>query len=606
MAPPLAAAARATRDALDGALRSLTFGLTPLLVLSSACIGVIGSSSGGAPGAGAGPGAGASGGNAGTAVSTGTGLGPGATTGAGGTSVAACQTINPGRVTIHRLNAVEYDDTVRDLLGDTTQPGDGFPDDAGGANFDNNADVLATSPLLFQKLADAAEALATTALTAGSATRARIITCDATKVGDGACAQTVMRAFSRKAWRRPPTDAELARLVAFVPLARANGDGFDQGISLGVQAALLSPNFMFRAELDPDPTATAPRLLNDYEVAARLSYFLWSSLPDDTLAAAADAGQLRDAASLQAQAARMLADAKASALVSNMGGQWFGLYKLAGLSPDPTLFPSFDASLAAAMSQETTLFLGDFFTSGTLGFLDMLDAPWTYANARLAQHYGLPGVTGAAFQKVSLAGTTRAGLLTQAAMLATTSFPTRTSPVRRGDWVLANLLCSAPPPPPDNVPPLSASVVPPGSSQRTQLDAHVSQPACAACHQVIDPIGFGLEHFDAIGAWRDKEHTDGPDAVIDASGRLPDGTTFDGAIALGAALKGEKAAVSGCAVQKIFAYSLGRDPTPADGCQTAALVQGFTDANYNFRSLIMQMIASNAFRMRQPVAPGGV
>jgi hypothetical protein len=174
----------------------------------------------------------------------------------------ACQTIDPGRVTIHRLNAVEYDNSVRDLLGDTTQPGTGFPDDAGGANFDNNADVLSTSPLLFQKLDDAAEALANTALAAGSATRARIITCDPTKVGDASCAGTVMRAFARKAWRRPPTDTELSRLVAFVPLARSNGDGFDQGIALGVQAVLLSPSFMFRPELDPDPTATAPRLLD--------------------------------------------------------------------------------------------------------------------------------------------------------------------------------------------------------------------------------------------------------------------------------------------------------------------------------------------------------
>jgi hypothetical protein len=466
--------------------------------------------------------------------------------------------------------------------------------------------VLSTSPLLFEKLDDAAEALATTALTAGSASRARIVTCDATKVGDAACATTVMRGFARKAWRRPPTDAELARLVAFVPLARANGDGFDQGISLGLQAVLLSPNFMFRAELDPDPTATAPRLLNDYEIAARLSYFLWSSLPDDTLAAAADAGQLRDVASLQTQATRMLGDAKAAALVSNMGGQWFGLYKISSLAPDRTLFPSFDATLAAAMAQETTMFLGDFFSSTSLSFLDMLDAPWTYVNARLAQHYGLAGVSGTALQKVSLAGSRRVGLLTQASMLATTSFPTRTSPVRRGNWVLANLLCSSPPPPPDNVPPLSATVVPPGSSQRTQLEAHVARADCAACHNVMDPIGFGLEHFDAVGAWRDVEHTSGPDAVIDASGALPGGAAFDGAAQLAAALKTQTASVSGCVVQKMFSYALGRDPGSADRCQAAALAQGFADSNYNVRSLIMQTIASEVFRMRQPAAPGGM
>ena len=272
-------------------VRSRSLDLLLLAVLGApACVGVVGSSSGSAPGAGATGG----GSNGGAGLVTGSGLGSGtgaaAPTGAGGSTVACCTSIDPGRVTILLLNIVEYDNSVRYLLGDTTQPGNGFPDDTGGANFDNNADVLSTSPLLFEKLDDAAEALATTALTAGSASRARIITCDATKVGDAACAMTVMRGFARKAWRRPPTDTELARLVAFVPLARSNGDSFDQGISLGLQAVLLSPNFMFRAELDPDPAATAPRLLNDYEIAARLSYFLWSSLPDDTLAAAADAG----------------------------------------------------------------------------------------------------------------------------------------------------------------------------------------------------------------------------------------------------------------------------------------------------------------------------
>jgi hypothetical protein len=574
-----------------------------LAVGGAACTGVIGPATGGSAGTGSGNNAGSGGG---PSTGTGTGLGTGTTTGAGGSTVASCTTIDPGRVTIHRLNIVEYNNTVRDLLGDTTQPGNAFPVDTGGGNFDNNADVLSTSPLLFEKLDDAAEALATTALAAGSATRARIITCDAAKVGDAACAMTVMRAFARKAWRRPPTDAELARLVAFVPLARANGDSFDQGISLGVQAVLLSPNFMFRAELDPDPAATTPRLLNDYEIASRLSYFLWSSLPDDTLAGAADAGQLRDVASLQAQATRMLADAKASALVANMGGQWFGLYKTASLAPDRTLFPTFDAALATAMAQETTMFLGDFFSSTSMSFLDMLDAPWTYANARLAQHYGLTGVTGTALQKVSLTGSRRAGLLTQGSMLATTSFPTRTSPVHRGNWVLANLLCTPPPPPPDNVPPLSATVVPPGSSQRTQLEAHVGSAACAACHTFMDPIGFGLEHFDAVGAWRDVEHTSGSDAVIDATGKLPDGTAFDGSAQLAAALKTQTSAVSACVVQKVFSYSLGRDPGSADGCQTAALAKAFAGSNYNFRSLIMQMIASDVFRMRAPAAPGAM
>src|SRR3954452_3554849 len=313
---------------------------------------------------------------------------------------------------------------------------------------------------------------------------------------------------------------------------------------------------MFRPELDPDPTATALRLLNDFEMAARLSYFLWSSMPDDTLAAAADAGQLRDVASVQQQATRMLADPKAAAMVANMGGQWFGLYKMAAVSPSATQFPTFDPALATAMTQETTLFLNDFFFKSGLSFLDAIDAPWTYANARLAQHYGLTGVTGSAFQKVSLAGTQRAGLLTQASILTTTSFPTRTSPVKRGQGALANLLCTPPPPPPANVPPGDQTTVPPGASLRVQLDAHVSSPACSGCHSYMDPIGYALEHFDGIGAWRDKDGT----SATDATGNLPNGTAFDGASQLASVLKQQASSVSDCATQKVFAYSLGRDP----------------------------------------------
>jgi hypothetical protein len=529
------------------------------------------------------------------------GVGPLAGTGAA--TAAACTTIEPGRVTVHRLNILEYNNTVRDLLGDATQPGAAFPDDTGGENFDNNADVLATSPLLFSKLETAADNLTTAALATGSAARAKLITCDATKTGDAPCAMTVMTSFARKAWRRPATSAELARLVAFVPLARAAGDGFDQGIAQAMKAALLSPNFMFRPELDPDPAATAPRLLNNYEIASRLSYFLWSSLPDDALATAADMGQLQDVATLQQQAGRMLDDAKADTLVSDMGGQWFGTYKMATVTPLATSFPKWDPALGTSMVQETNMFLKDVLTGASTSFLDVLDAPYTYANARLAQHYGLTGVTGTGFQKVSLAGTNRGGLIMQGAILTTTSFPTRTSPVKRGQWVMANILCTPPPPPPDAVPSLDQTVVPPGSSVRTQLDAHIANPSCAGCHTLMDPIGYALEHFDGIGAWRDVDGT----SAIDATGQLPDGTKFDGAQGLASALRQTgQANIAACATKKIFSYSLGRDPVAADQCQLAHLSTSFAGANYNMRSLIMQMVASDTFRMRRPVAPGGI
>jgi Protein of unknown function (DUF1592)/Protein of unknown function (DUF1588)/Protein of unknown function (DUF1595)/Protein of unknown function (DUF1587)/Protein of unknown function (DUF1585) len=514
---------------------------------------------------------------------------------------AVCGAIDPGRVTIHRLNDLEYNNTVRDLLGDTTQPASAFPDDTGGANFDNNADVLGTSPLLFEKLEASAEALASAAIATGSPQRASIIKCDPVAAGDGPCATQVVTAFARRAWRRPATSAEVTRLAAFVPLARSNGDGFDQGIALALKAVLLSPSFLFRPELDPDPAATAPRLLDDYEIASRLSYFLWSSMPDDALAAAADAGGLRDPAQLQSQATRMLADPKAAALIDNFGGQWFGVSKMATVAPLPSAFPTFNDGLRAAMVQETTLFLRDFIT-GTGSYLDAVDAPFTYVNAQLAQHYGLAGVTGTAFQRVSLAGTQRAGLMTQGSILTTTSFPTRTSPVRRGLWVLSNLLCASPPSPPDNVPPLDATIVPPGASLRTKLDAHVSNPACATCHNLMDPIGFAFEHFDGVGRWRDTDGT----AAIDATGTLPSGAAFDGALQLAAAVKQRTADLSTCATQKTFAYALGRDPTDTDQCQLEALQTSFQSSSYNLRSLVMQMIASDTFRMRRPVAPGAM
>lgn len=597
----------AVRQSFAKRTRPLVCGLAFAVVIGAGCSGTVDSNPGttGTPGSGSGSvsGTGNSGkpsGNSGTGAAAAGNNGQGGA--AGDPVVASCTAVEPGRVTIHRLNVLEYNNTVRDLLGDTTHPADAFPSDTGGGNFDNNSDVLATSPLLYAKMDTAADALATAAVATGSAARAKIITCDSTKVGDATCANTVVTAFARKAWRRPATPAEVTRLAALVTLARTNGDTFDKGVSLAIKAILMSPNFTFRPELDPDAKATAPRLLNNYEMASRLSYFLWSSLPDDTLAAAADAGGLQDIASVQKQATRMLDDAKAATMVSNFAGQWFGTNRMASVTPLASAFPTFDATLASAMTQETNLFLRDFLADTNISFLDVLNAPWTYVNARLAQHYGLPAVSGTALQKVSLTGTKRAGLLTQGAFLTTTSFPTRTSPVKRGQWVLANVLCSPPPPPPDNVPALEKTVVPAGSSVRTQLNAHIADPNCSGCHSVMDPIGFAFEHFDGIGQWRE---TDGS-AAIDSSGQLPDGTKFDGAQALETSLRQNASSISTCATRKVFSYALGRDPVSADQCQLNQLSASFKSANYNLRTLVMQMVASDTFRMRRPAAPGGL
>jgi len=499
---------------------------------------------------------------------------------------------DPGRVTVHRLNRSEYNNTVRDLLGDTTGPARDFPSDDSGYGFDNIADVLSIGPLLFEKYQAAAEQLINTAWDRDIASRTNVLRiCDPN--ADAACGRQILTRFARRAWRRPPASDEIDRYLTFISVSTQEGDAREVGVKLALQAMMTSPHFIYRIEVDPDPQSLVAHALSDHELAARLSYFLWSSMPDGELAARADDSSLHNPTVLEQQVGRMLRDPKASALQENFAGQWLYARAVDNIRPDSRLFPTFDAALASAMRQETQMFFQSLLTENR-SVQDLLDADYTFLNDRLADHYGMPRVGSSALRRVSTAGTRRGGVLSQGGVLATTSQPNRTSPVKRGKWVLAQLLCAPPPPPPPGVPPLSDGGGQTGSL-RQQLEAHRSNPVCASCHSVMDPIGFGLENFDAIGRWRDHD-TDG--SAIDASGALPGGTTFNGAKELAVALKADPRLTS-CIVRQLLTYAIGRGPTPADACAMQEMTRKFDAAADRLPDLFAIVATSDVFTQRR-------
>ena len=491
-----------------------------------------------------------------------------------------------GSVTIRRLNRVEYDNTVRDLIGDTSHPSRAFPPDNGAEGFTNNADALTISPILIEGYEAAAEKLAAKAFD-----NPAIVTCSADRLGDTVCATQVLSRFARRAWRRTTTPTEISRLVAIVESERARGRSFREAMELAFETTLLSPHFLFRIESDPDPASKAPHPLSDFELASRLSYFLWSSMPDDALLAYAEAGRLSSPRVFDAQVKRMLDDPKAGALVDDFAADWL-LHTMGDAAPDGTLFPGFDASLRASMTNETKEFLRSFLF-GDQSLTDMLDAPFTYVDGRMAAFYGLPEVTGSTPVRVPLGATSqRSGLLGHASVLTMTSVATRTSPVRRGEWVLSELLCSPPPPPPPDVPALAENAT--AGSIRERMEEHRKNPVCASCHSQMDPIGFALENYDAIGRWRDTD-----DGVrIDATGQLPSGLAIDGARDLAQAIKGDPRFPS-CSTRKLYAYALGRSPTPRDAPRLFGLTKAFVQGNHRTKDLIMNIASSDAFRMRR-------
>jgi mono/diheme cytochrome c family protein len=410
-----------------------------------------------------------------------------------------------------------------------------------------------------------------------------------------ACTPKILKSLASRAFRRPATAKELGRLSQLVALAQKNGDSYDEGIALALQAILVSPHFLFRIERD-QPTArpNTAHPLTQHELASRLSYFLWSSMPDDTLRACADAQTLHKPGVLEAQIKRMLQSPKSRTLAENFAGQWLQFRSLESVKPDRERFPSFDNYLRMSMRQETELFF-DSIVKEDQSILTLLLGKYTFVNERLASFYGIPGVTGPAFRRVDLTGTKRGGILTQASVLTVTSYPNRTSPVLRGKWILENILNAPPPDPPPGVPNLDVSAVGSALSLRQQLEEHRKNPTCASCHSRMDPLGFGLENFDAIGAWRKSEGT----VAIDASGSLPDGRTFDGAEGLKTILKADREAFIACFTTKLLTYALGRGLERYDRPTVQEIVRRSAAKNYTFSSLVQEIATSKPFQLRQ-------
>jgi mono/diheme cytochrome c family protein len=499
---------------------------------------------------------------------------------------------DPGSVTLRRLNRAEYNNTIRDLFGIQFQPADDFPQDDVGYGFDNIGDVLSLPPLLMEKYLAAAEKVVEKVMASPEARKRLFIV----TTQNEEAARQILERFAGRAYRRPLRRDEVQRLLRFVEMAEKNHEGFDAGIGLAVQAVLASPHFLFRVEMDrrPDnPKAIHP--VTDYELASRLSYFLWSSMPDDELFDLARDKKLHQADVLEKQVRRMLKDWRARALVDNFAGQWLQLRTLKEFKPDPDLFPRFDEKLRAAMLKETELFF-DNVVREDRSVLDFIDSDYTFVNERLAKHYGLSGVKGEEFRRVSLTGTPRGGILTQAAVLSVTSNPTRTSPVKRGKWILENILGTPPPPPPPGVEELKddkEAVL--SGSLRQRMEQHRANPNCATCHQRMDPLGFGFENFDAVGGWRTREGKH----AIDPSGVLPNGQSFKGPVELRAILKTRREAFARCLAEKLLTYALGRGVERFDRCALDDIVKSAAKDDFKFSRLALDIVKSDPFQKRR-------
>lgn len=644
---------------------------------------------------------------------------------------------DPGRVTLRRLNRVEYNNTIRDLCGVTITPADDFPADDVGYGFDNIGDVLSLQPILLEKYMTAADKVLESALvpldriassrqvfrtqnilvfprsaksgeprpkitftSEGSAflekfnfpadgsytirvrawgesangepakftisiggkelktisvdapsdkpatyewtgslvsdtkrieivfanpssnkdkdksrklgvetieiegpigggnrklpesTKKILVSIPKTKEENTESARKVVSDFARRAFRRPVRADEVSRLIKLYELAESQGEGFDKAIRLPLKAILVSPHFLFRIEDDPKEPDSV-RNLNDYELATRLSYFLWSTMPDEELHAVASRGELHKPEVLKNQVIRMIADDKSKALIENFAGQWLQLRSLKTISPDRGTFKNWDDALRNAMIKESETYFHNI-VKNDLSILELLDSDYTFVNSRLAQHYGIPNVYGSDFRKVKLPDRRRGGVLTQASVLTVTSNPTRTSPVKRGKWVLENLLGTPPPPPVPDVPELPPVGQLKGTL-RQQMEQHRENPTCANCHAKLDPLGFGLENFDGIGGWRDKDNNQ----PVDSSGVLPDGNKFAGPEELRKVLMSKSDLFRRCLAEKLLTYSLGRGLEYYDKCILDEITGKLKAGQDRFSSLVLAIVASDAFQKRK-------
>ena len=484
---------------------------------------------------------------------------------------------DPGRAFPHRLSRREYNNTVRDLLGVDSRPADQFPPDGGGGGgFDNNSATLFIPPVLVEKYLSAA-----TELLAASKV--------ATAPGD---ARKCLADFATRAFRRPVETAEVDALLRLFAEAEKRGDSFDDAIRFALRAVLVSPHFLFRIEVPRDAGAQP---VNDYELASRLSYFLWSSMPDDELFRAASENKLHEPAVLEAQTQRMLHDPKSRAFAENFAGQWLRVHELqTSAQPDANKFPEYTAAVRDAMAAEPVEFFHALLRENG-SILNLLDADYTYVNETLAKHYGLD-VKGDAFQRVALTDRNRGGVVTMGAVLTITSYPRRTSPVLRGKWILEEILDAPAPPPPPVVKSLpSSDKVRDGLTLRQQLERHRKDDNCAGCHKRLDPLGFGLENFDAIGRWR----TEIAGLPVDAGGEMVTGEKFTGPVELKKILLAHKDDFARNVSAKMFAYALNRGLESYDVPIVRRAAKKLAASDYRIESLVLEIVRSYPFQYRR-------
>ena len=502
-----------------------------------------------------------------------------------------------GGVMSRRMNRAEYNHTVRDLIGLDLNPADAFPaDGAGGEGFDNNGDALFISPMLLEKYLAAAEKVLDAALAPNASREVRrkiLVAQPGPQVSARDAAKTVIADFAHRAFRRPVTETEVNRLLTLFDRARKRGEPFEAAIKLPLEGVLISPHFLFLVETEHDQHGLCR--INDFVLASRLSYFLWSSMPDEELFTLANSNQLHEPEILKQQTRRMIKDPRSRAMTENFAIQWLGIEELGtSVRPSHDRFPDYDDKLAELMKQETILFFDTIFREDR-SLLELLDADYTFANDRLAKLYGIPDVTGAELRRVKLPDRSRGGIVGMASILTATSFPLRTSPVLRGKWVMETILGGkVPPPPPEAgiLPKDDATVK--GLTFRQRLEKHRSKPECASCHQKMDPLGFGLENFDPIGRWRDKAAGE----AIDSSGVMPNGDHFSGPTELKNLLLNRKDEFLRNFSRKMLGYALGRGLGKSDQCMVKDAALSLSENGYRPAVLIEQIVLSKVFQYR--------
>ena len=508
----------------------------------------------------------------------------------GGEETAECV---PGWVGVQRLNRREYANTLRDLLGVDPSVADSLPLDPRKGGFDNNASVLGITPEIYERYLNIAEQAVPEAL---EADRARFIGCEpATESFDDPCVSDTLLAFAERAYRRPLADAEIDDLRALHDAAVEDTETFDETVTLVFEGLLVSPAFLYRNAVPTDEDAEVPVKLDGYALASRMSYFLWSSMPDDALMQAARDGDLEDPQALRAQVRRMLLDEKANELVTHFTRSWLDIEPLASKVFDPVAFPTVDATLLARMQDETVA-LTRHVIAEDLPVRELLEADYSFIDGALASHYGIAGVEGTELVMTPVPSDQRRGILTHASVLAATAHPDRTSIPARGMWVMDNLLCLPPPPPPPpdvDVGEFDEDPEAP-TTQRERLDQHRTDPTCAGCHTLMDNLGFGLENYDAVGLYRELENG----LEVDASGKLPSGDAFEGALELSGLLVDEPDFAM-CVATNLLGYGLGRLPTDDDECTFDALEEAsLASPDASFVDIVVDLMQSDAFRFQ--------